>query len=393
MKNTILLTLVILCSFLFGKEPIFGGFIKFDTYYNTRQIVSAREGHYYLYPQPIDEKGLNSDPLFNMANFQSRVWLKINGKKAYGAEVSGKIEADFFGTGNGLENVLRLRHAFIKLSWSKIEILFGQYWSPLFTVNVFPQVINFNTGAPFQPFARFPQVSIKWKIAESLSVLGSATMQRDAFQEIAGREIQQRSGIPAIHLHGAWKQGTFLFGTGGYWKALRPEKGGENIYADAFTIYSKLGLSNLNIRIKYIMGNDLADHIMLGGYVKIENVETEIAEYYPTNLRSSWIDVEYVNNKIIFGLFAGYTENDGIDSEVSPDDVHTFVARSSNILSIYRISPRIVWKRDNLKFALEFDRTEALYTSAYADNLKPEKSEDDKPVENDRLLFAVYLSF
>ncbi len=393
MKNTVLLTLVFLYSFLFGKQPIFGGFIKFDMYYNTRQIVSAREGHYYLYPQPIDEKDLNSDPFFNMANFQSRVWLKINGKKAYGAEVSGKIEADFFGTGNGLENVLRLRHAFIKMSWPKIDVLFGQYWSPLFTLDVFPQVVNFNTGAPFQPFARFPQISIKWKIAESLSVLGAATMQRDAFQEISGREVQQRSGIPAIHLQGIWKQGTFLFGTGGYWKALRPEKGGENIYADALTIFSKLGFNNLNIRMKYISGNDLSDHIMLGGYAIIENTETGIIDFRPTNLNSYWLDAEYAFNKLLIGIFTGFTENYGMKTELEPDDVYTFKARSSNILTVFRISPRIVWKRNNLKFALELDRTDALYTSAYADNLKPEKSEDDKPVVNDRLLFAVYLSF
>jgi hypothetical protein len=218
-------------------------------------------------------------------------------------------------------------------------------------------------------------------------------MQRDAFQEISGREDQQRSGIPALHLHGIWKQGTFLFGTGGYWKALRPKKGGENIYADAFTIYSKLGLNNFNIRMKYISGNDLSDHIMLGGYAIIENTETGIIDFRPTNLNSYWLDVEYAFNELLIGLFTGFTENYGIETELEPDDVYTFKARSSNILTIFRISPRIVWKRDILKFALEFDRTDALYTSAYADNLKPEKSEDDKPVVNDRLLFAVYLSF
>ncbi len=392
----VIITFVGVSSFLFGDQPEIGGFIKLDTYYNSRQIVAAREGHYYLFPQPIisDEDGIdqNSDPFFNMANFQSRVWLKIKSESIIGALVTGKLEADFFGASSGLENVFRLRHAFIKMAWTNIELLFGQYWSPLFTIDVFPQVINFNTGVPFQPFARFPQISIKWTMTESLRLVGAVTMQRDTFQEISGREVQQRSGIPGIHFHSIWEQKKFFLGAGGYSKALRPEKGGDIFFADSYTIYSKWNLGHFNVRCKYISGNDLSDHIMLGGYVEIENDDLNEIDYYPTRMKSSWIDIEYLKHSIIFGLFAGYTENDGIDYEIKPDVHYEFQARSANILYVYRISPRIVWKKNSIKFALEYDRTEALYTSEYTDNLKPKKLEE-KPVVNDRLLFATYLFF
>lgn len=396
MKKGVIITLVTFSSILFGELAEIGGFIKFDSYYNSRQIVAAREGHYYLYPQPIssDEDGFdqNIDPFFNMANFQSRVWLKLKSDSLIGALVTGKLEADFFGTSSGLENVFRLRHAFIKISWTNIELLFGQYWSPLFTVDVFPQVVNFNTGVPFQPFARFPQVSIKWKMTESLRLVGAVTMQRDAFQEISGREVQQRSGIPGMHFHSIWEQKKFLIGAGGYSKALRPEKGGDIFFADSYTIYSKWNVGHFNVRSKYISGNDLSDHIMLGGYVEIENDDFEEIEFYPTMLQSLWSDIEYAINSITFGLFVGFTENDGIDYEINSNVHYDFQARSSNILTVYRISPRIVWKMNSVKFALEYDRTEALYTSEYTNNLKP-KILNEKPVANNRLLFAVYLFY
>ncbi|MBT3217206.1 MAG: hypothetical protein HOD97_02630 [Candidatus Marinimicrobia bacterium] len=372
-----------------------GGFIKFDSFWNSRQVISAREGHFYLYPaNKLDSSNtdLNSDPLINMVLFQSRVWLQIHGYSAFQANLTGKLEVDFFGTGTGLENNLRLRHAFIKMSWTKIEFLFGQYWSPLFTVDVFPQVVNFNTGVPFQPFARFPQISIQWKITKSLHLLGSASMQLDAFQEISGKNVQQRSGLPGFHLHSIWKQSKMLFGIGGYTKSLKPEKGGDILQSNAFTIYSKLALKHLNFRMKYISGNDLADHIMLGGYVKIDHFDKEVPSFYPTMLKSAWIDLEFLLSNTRFGLFAGYTENNGIDTHISQDDVSTFEARSSEILSVIRVSPRIVWERNSLRFALEYDRTEAHFTSEYTDFLKPKKMEE-KPVANHRILFAVYLTF
>ncbi|MBC8346979.1 MAG: hypothetical protein H8E56_12065 [Candidatus Marinimicrobia bacterium] len=387
---------IVFSSFLFGEQSVIGGYIKFDLFYNSRQIVAAREGHYYLYPQPIssDEDGIdqNIDPFFNMANFQSRVWLKLKSESIIGALVTGKLEADFFGASSGLENVFRLRHAFIKMSWTQIEILFGQYWSPLFTIDVFPQVVNFNTGVPFQPFARFPQVSLKWKMTESLRLEGAVTMQRDAFQEISGREVQQRSGLPGTHFHSIWEQNKFLVGAGGYSKALRPEKGGDIFFADSYTIYSKWNVGHFNVRCKYIFGNNLSDHIMLGGYVEIENNDLEEINYYPTMLQSSWMDIEYIYSNVTLGLFTGYTENNGIDYEVRADDVEVFKARSPNILYVFRISPRIVWKMNSIRFALEYDRTEALYTSEYTNKLKP-KILREKPVVNDRLLFAINLFF
>ena len=68
------------------------------------------------------------------------------------------IEGEFFGTSDADVSGFRVRHAFLKLDWQSSSLLIGQFWHPMFVVEMFPGVVSFNTGAPFQPFARNPQI-------------------------------------------------------------------------------------------------------------------------------------------------------------------------------------------------------------------------------------------
>ena len=59
-KNFSLLLITALSSFLFPQEASepspftikFSGFVKTDTFYDSRQTVTAREGFFNLYPSP-----------------------------------------------------------------------------------------------------------------------------------------------------------------------------------------------------------------------------------------------------------------------------------------------------------------------------------------------------
>ena len=366
MKRIFLFTFSL--SFLFCQDISFGGFIKFDSFYNSRQIVSAREGHFYLYPKNRILNSLNkdrhADPFLNMTMFQSRAWLKIKGGSAWQANLSGSVEVDFFGTTNGLENIVRLRHAFIKLAWPKTSLLVGQYWSPFFTVDVFPQCVNFNTGVPFQPFARFPQISIYHSVT------------------------QQRSGLPAIHLHSIYEKGPVLFGIGWMQKTLRPLF--DNIQAEAMTVYGKWDMNRFTFRAKVISGNDLADHIMLGGCVNIKNTVTGLITCNPTQLMSYWFDVDYTIRNYSIGIFGGYSSNLGIDRPLTPIEQFSFSARSPDIQNVRRVSPRFTVKSGAVKFAFEYDLTIAKYAAEWNAYLIPMNS---SPVQNHRFLLAMYLVF
>jgi len=53
------------------------GFVKTDIMFDTRQTVSAREGHFLLYPSPelldLNQKDINDKPNFNILSIQSRL--------------------------------------------------------------------------------------------------------------------------------------------------------------------------------------------------------------------------------------------------------------------------------------------------------------------------------
>ena len=164
-KTVAIALFLFFCINIFGQNDeknyfgiSFGGFVKTDLIFDSRQTVSVREGHFLLYPQPesMDLAGddLNSVSNLNMLSIQTRLSGNITAPDAFGAKISGKIEGAFFGHSNGDINGFRLRHAFVKLDWENTSLLSGQYWHPMFVTEVFPGVVSFNTGVPFQPFSR-----------------------------------------------------------------------------------------------------------------------------------------------------------------------------------------------------------------------------------------------
>ena len=149
MKKIILLITVIVLPILMmaqnkevkkEKEKKFGikfsGFVRNDVIYNTRQVVSARgESNVLLAPKPIslDKEGNdeNGTANFNIASFTTRLRGKITGPDAFGAKTSGMIEMDFIGPNGNAPFSLRMRHAFVKLTWESSSLLTGQYWHPI----------------------------------------------------------------------------------------------------------------------------------------------------------------------------------------------------------------------------------------------------------------------
>ena len=63
----------------------------------------------------------------------------------------------------------------MNLDWGKSAVLIGQTWHPLFG-DIFPQMLNLSTGAPFQPFNRSPQIRYQYK-AGKVKLTASAIWQ------------------------------------------------------------------------------------------------------------------------------------------------------------------------------------------------------------------------
>ncbi len=401
--TTALVGLLIIGSFSIAGDDVpdvnISGFIKFDGYYDTHQTTSAREGHFLLYPKPAvkdaDGNDINAVSNINMVNFQSRIRVKTSAQEALGAKVSGLIEADFFGASGANENELRLRHATVKLDWGTSQLLIGQYWSPLFTTSVYPGVVSFNTGMPFQPFARNPQVRFTTMIGTGIKLVGAASMQRDAYQESGGRSKQQISGIPGLHLQAEVGSARALAGVGGHQRFIRHSLTCEVMPSAVITGYGKLTGRNLILKGKMIYGGDMTDQLMLGGYLTVQDTVTGVCEHTPLNTLSSWIDIGTTGNSISLGLFAGYSTNMGSAKEWNDETDKQFVfsARSPEISGLWRISPRAVYNSGKLRFAFEVEITSALYTSDFEASRAPKKIAGDERVTNIRGLFATYLFF
>jgi hypothetical protein len=192
------------------KAPLFGiafsGFVKTDIFFDSRQTISLRDGHFLLFPEnekpDADGTDINAKSSYNFLSIQTRLAGSITGPDALGAKTSGYIEAEFFGNINPNINSFRLRHAWVKLNWKKTELMVGQWWHPMFVPECSPGTVSFNTGAPFVVFSRNPQIKLTQsfgKIKLALTLLSQVDFMSDG-PDGANTKYLRNSVIPESDL-------------------------------------------------------------------------------------------------------------------------------------------------------------------------------------------------
>ncbi len=417
MKNILLLLIVLLIpSLIFSQEKetekvkvSINGFVKNDMFWDSRQTISAREGHFLLFPAPVkidaDGNDINKGTNFNFLAIQSRVAVNIKGATALNAKISAKIEGDFFGQLNTNTNLFRLRHAYIKMNWTSTELLFGQYWIAMFVPECFPGTVSFNTGSPFQPFGRNPQVRLSQVVGKTKFMV-MASSQRDYTSRgpnpaapsstLTSGQFMRNAGIPEfsgqIHVK---PTSSLLLGIGASYKQIKPQIATANGYKTDETIggfntiaFMKLSTKNITFKLQGIYGQNMPDVLSIGGFGISDS--TDIAKgfvsYTNLNTFSAWTDIHTNGKKIRVGIFGGYSKNLGANDDI----IGPIYGLGTNIESMYRVSPRVSYQHKKLLFALEGEYTMANFGS----------SVDGKgvPIEltasgNFRVLFAAYYFF
>jgi len=382
----------------------FSGFVKTDIFYDTRQSGSSnglREGHFYLIPDDVlydaDMNDLNANPSFHILNIQTRIKGDITGPDAFGAKTSGVIEAEFFGTSEADLNGFRLRHAFVKLDWPKTTLLAGQTWHPVFPAECFPGTVSFNTGAPFTPFSRNPQIKVTHKIGDvSLSL--TAYSQRDftsAGPDGVSSKYIRNSGIPGLNFQLRVPAGdVFTAWAGIDYKKLRPElKTSANVATDAtiggFTAFAtmKIKTAPVNISLMGVYAQNASDLMMIGGYAvsEVTDVINQFKTWTTLNTGNFWIDISTNGEKAIFGLFSGFSKNLGAKDPITA----TIYGRGNNIDHLFRISPRVILTEGRLSFAAEVENTLAAYGLIQIDG----KVSNIHTVNNIRVLLSTIYKF
>jgi hypothetical protein len=383
----------------------FSGFVKTDIFYDTRQSTASnglREGHFYLFPDNVlydeDMNDLNANPSFHILNIQTRVRGDISGPDAFGAKTSGAIEAEFFGTGESDINGFRLRHSYVKMDWPKVALLAGQYWHPMFPAENFPGTVSFNTGAPFVPFSRNPQVRVVYNPGKLMSITLAAYSQRDFTSpgpEGGSSRYIRNSGRPGLHLQFRVPAGEYLTAWGGVdYKVLRPEIRTPANTETTATVGSlsafaslKLKTGPVNFSVMGVYAENAADLMMIGGYAPAGYIDPidQAREWTTLNTASFWADISTTVRKTSLGLFSGYSKNLGSRLPVEGD----FYGRGGNIDHLFRLSPRLTVTEGKLSIAAELESTLAAYGTVQPDG----RVTDTGNVTNVRLLLSFIYRF
>lgn len=406
----------------------FGGYVKTDVLYDTRQVVGARDNQFLFYPEPVkpDEEGndINARSEFNILAIQSRLSGTISAPDALGAKTSGFIEAEFFGNINQNINVFRLRHAYLKLNWPKTEFLAGQTWHPMFSPLCFPNTVSFNTGVMFAVFSRNPQLRVTRSIGP-FSVSLAALSQIDFTSngpDGPSSKYARNATIPELDIQLMYRKKDdasgkeFLLGAGMNYLVLLPRlastvtlsnpldtvingivihqpavtatyKTSQTVSAFAWNIMAKLVLKKVSFKLGGYYGGNSYGYCLLGGYAvkSVTDPVRGILDYATTKTFTAWGEIASVSKKWQPGIFAGFSRNLGTGEVVKGP----FYSRGSDIDYLYRISPRLI--RDFNKFRIS---GEIEYTAA-AFGKTNEKGYvfDTEEVGNLRILLGFYYFF
>jgi len=277
----------------------FGGFVKTDIYYDTRQSFGLREQHIYMWPLDVKTDGnnqdINDEASFHILPIQTRVFMNATGPGIFGGKTSGYIEGEFLGSTDASINSLRLRHAFVDLDFNNTKIRVGQFWHPMFATENFPEVLSFNTGVPTIPFNRSPQIRISQKI-DNFTLMVAAVGQRDfANQGPAGTSntYMRNAGFPELVVGTSYSSADFKAGITASTKTIKPYttyifpstfpgnwpptdfKVDDKLTTYSASAYARVKIENFHIKTQATYGENLSEFLMIGGY-GVTNIDSSI---------------------------------------------------------------------------------------------------------------------
>ena len=398
------------------------GHVRTDIYYNSRDNVQSVDGLFYSYPKDevLDHNGndINGGDNSNMYTVYSRMGFDFAGPMIGKAKTSAKIEFDFRGNGNDNLSALRLRHAYFNFDWGKNKLLVGQTSHPFFG-EVSPQILNLNTGSPFQPFGRAPQ--IRYRHNSGALQLQAAAVWQSQFKShgptaddgtgkgnARNQYPHKNSNIPELALGIDYKANGWIVGVGidmlsivPRTKATVPDvvsssqnatttyKVDERLTTVSYEAHVKYQKDKLFFAAKSTLGSNFTHTSMLGGYaVKSQNAITGEREYTPFRNSSNWINIIY-GKKWKPGIFIGYIKNLGTADDMEMGDNKAIYGTGTNIDQLLSGTFELTYNVPHWKIGAEYNYTSAWYGKTQKDG----KVKDTHAVGNNRLVLSATYSF
>jgi hypothetical protein len=430
MKRLSLLLLGLFPSYSSGAETLanmqsrfpvkMSGYVKSESYWDTRQVVGARDDQTLLYPEKIvlDSycQDINAKGQYQMVALQSRFRFDITGPQIKNAKSSGVLEYDFFGKSDIVSkfeftNIFRMRHAYLKLQWDTVSIIAGQFWHPFYTYDgkIYPRTVSFNTGIPIDTFSRNPQFRVTWSPSKAIDVIGCISSEVDFPSDgpIGSSTTYMRNAvIPMTDFQMAFHFNDHHLGFDVEYKRIVPRlvtdtglKAHESLSSAGIIGYAALNWDSLSLWSKLIFLQNATDQNMIGGYgVHCLDVMNDRREYANLNTIAWWLDGDITRSEsVIPGWFIGVAKNLGAFKTILPDVVDSegvvterrIYGTGPDIDTVFRFSPRIQWRIQNFNFCAEVEYTRAAYGTINDTG----KVIDTDPVGVTRLLVALFYYF
>ena len=398
------------------------GFIRNYFTFDSRECIAGTGDMYFYMPkdeawnQPegaevtsgVERQDLNAVSSFRFLSLTTRVGLNIVDYKWRNTEFSGKIEADFFaGISNKPGDVkqthavsgtaqFRLRQAYVTLGWdslkmngkdfARVDLTIGQTWHPM--AADLCDVISLNSGAPFGPFNRSPQVKLDARLGKYVTLTGSLLWQMQ-YNSIGpdgqSAEYILYSKTPEAYLGLSVHTKGFLMRAGADVLSISPRHLGkvngvdvrvnDRITTASPFLYLQYKKGEFSIKAKTIFA-EAGEHMNMNGGYGVSRVNADGSwSYTPTRTSSSWISIVYGGKvgkqedkhpqKLQGILFAGYVENLGTKEALALDEkgnlVGFYYPRVKNMNRMYRVVPTLLYTVGKFQVGLEYDLTSVHY--------------------------------
>ena len=361
----------------------FYGFVRNYACFDTRENYTSNSEQFYYMPKDekfdADGKDLNERPNMMLLSITTRLGLNITGPEFLGAKTSAKIEADFagFGTSN---TVLRIRQAYAKMDWENNSVMLGQGWHPMMG-DMMPDVFSLETGAPFTPFSRTPQLRYDYKnkgftlTATALYQFQYTSYGPDKDGKNTGSFDYARNAIiPELYFQAMYKNGGFQIGAGVDLLTLKPRQeythngatykcNEDNVVSITPTVFASYKKGRWGVKGRFTYAQNAAHLSMISGYGVTKVLDNGEQEYASLNSAGGWVDVTYKQplkkGDLTFCCFAGYTKNLGCNDDIVDNKI--YMRGEKNMDNMWRVAPSILYTHNAMQIGIEYNPTTVAY--------------------------------
>ena len=413
------------------------GFIRNYFTYDSRESWSGTADLYNYQPKDeswnqteeaaatsgVERQDMNAQSTFRFLSLTTRVGLNIVGYKWRNTEFSGKIEADFYAglstktstvdskikEGHAVSGVaqFRLRQAYLALGWdslpmcggkdfARVDLTIGQTWHPM--AADLCDAISLNSGAPFGPFNRSPQVKMDARLGKYVTLTAAGLWQMQYLSigpgNLQSAEYMLYGKTPEAYLGLSIHDKGWLFRAGADVLSIQPRHQGtlngvkikvnDRITTASPFVYLQYKKGEFSFKAKSIFAESGEHMNMYGGYgIKAVNADGSYA-YTPVRHSTSWISIVYGGKvgaqedkhpqKLQGILFGGYVHNFGTKEEVIDvngdgkiTNMEFFYPRSAAMNQMWRLSPTLLYTVGKFQLGLEYEITSVQYGNGVLD--------------------------